>query len=138
MAENQDWELPQRYRDILCHSLGTNSAAPGYRNSYCEEKDGRAYDTLCAMVEHGLMRRGRELNQGRDVYFHATELGAKCIGLDAESMRRAFVDMKPTPTMPRPSTGHPDTPAEHRCHICGGLVHFDGTPPVKGCWGGRE
>ena len=39
--------------------------------------------------------------------------------------------------MPRPSTGHPDTPVEHRCNICGGIVHFDGTPPVAGCWGGR-
>lgn len=36
--------------------------------------------------------------------------------------------------MPRPSTGHPDTPVEHRCNICGGVVHFDGTPPVKGNW----
>lgn len=41
-------------------------------------------------------------------------------------------------TMPRPSTGHPDTPVEHRCNICGGIVHFDGTPPVAGCWGGRS
>ena len=26
---------------------------------------------------------------------------------------------------------------EHRCAICGGSVVFDGTPPVKGNWGGR-
>ena len=38
---------------------------------------------------------------------------------------------KPT-TMPRPSTGHP--PAEYRCGICGGCVHFDGTPPNPDCW----
>ena len=23
---------------------------------------------------------------------------------------------------------------DRRCNICGGLVHYDGTPPVKGCW----
>jgi len=39
--------------------------------------------------------------------------------------------------MPRPSTGHPDVPVEHRCNICGGVVHFDGTAPVAGNWGGR-
>lgn len=26
-------------------------------------------------------------------------------------------------------------PAEYRCNICGGIVEFDGTPPVKGNWG---
>lgn len=40
-------------------------------------------------------------------------------------------------TVPRPSTVHPETPDEHRCNICGGLVHFDGTPPEPGNWGGR-
>lgn len=39
-------------------------------------------------------------------------------------------------TMPRPSTGHP--PAKHRCNICGGVVHYDGTPPVPGNWGGKK
>lgn len=28
-------------------------------------------------------------------------------------------------------------PTEHRCNICGGVVTFDGTPPVPGNWGGR-
>jgi len=28
-------------------------------------------------------------------------------------------------------------PDEYRCNICGGLVSFDGTPPVAGNWGGR-
>lgn len=35
-------------------------------------------------------------------------------------------------TMARPSTGHP--PAERRCGICGGVVHFDGTAPDPACW----
>ena len=30
----------------------------------------------------------------------------------------------------RPSTGHPEVPTEYRCRICGGLVHYDGTPPA--------
>lgn len=40
-------------------------------------------------------------------------------------------------TIPRPSTGHHDEPCKHRCKICGGVVQFDGTPPVPGNWGGR-
>lgn len=40
-------------------------------------------------------------------------------------------------TIPRPSTGHPEATCDRRCNICGGLVHFDGTPPVPGNWGGR-
>lgn len=30
---------------------------------------------------------------------------------------------------PRPSTGHPETPTEYRCNICGGIVRYDGTKP---------
>ena len=29
-------------------------------------------------------------------------------------------------------------PDEYRCNICGGVVSFDGTPPVGGNWGGRS
>lgn len=29
-------------------------------------------------------------------------------------------------------------PDERRCNICGGVVSFDGTPPVPGNWGGRS
>ena len=38
--------------------------------------------------------------------------------------------------MARPSTGHPA--CEYRCNICGGVVHFDGTAPIAGNWGGRK
>jgi hypothetical protein len=38
-------------------------------------------------------------------------------------------------TIPRPSTGHPA--CEYRCGICGGLVHFDDTPPNLNCQPGR-
>lgn len=29
-------------------------------------------------------------------------------------------------------------PDDYRCNICGGVVSFDGTPPVAGNWGGRS
>lgn len=29
-------------------------------------------------------------------------------------------------------------PNDYRCNICGGIVSFDGTPPVPGNWGGRS
>ena len=38
-------------------------------------------------------------------------------------------------TMPRPD-GLPAA-STYRCNICGGVVAFDGTPPVPGNWGGR-
>lgn len=39
-------------------------------------------------------------------------------------------------TMPRP--GGPQEPAKYRCNICGGVVQYDGTPPVAGNWGHRK
>jgi hypothetical protein len=93
-AENQEEELPQRYRDLLCHSLGTNSLSPGYRNRFCAEIDSPAYPILCEMVQKGLMSRGHEINDGRDMYFHATRKGALAIGLSEDALFRAGLHYK--------------------------------------------
>lgn len=46
-----------------------------FRNHYCEEVDGRDEPLLESLVSIGLMKRGRLINGGRDLCYHATQAG---------------------------------------------------------------
>lgn len=60
--------------DMMRHAVAGDGEAT-YRNYYCAGIDGeeaRSWEILCGL---GLARRGREINDGRDVYFHVTDDG---------------------------------------------------------------
>lgn len=63
---------------ILQHSLGVDKYGQGrpYRDHYCVGLDnaGTLAD-LRYLVSQGWMREGRTINEGRDQYFHVTQLG---------------------------------------------------------------
>ena len=80
--------------DLLKHTLGCHSNIPGYRNTYCTEMGTYPYDLLCEMVAKGLMTYGRKINDGRDMYFHATRKGALAIGLSEDALFRAGLHYK--------------------------------------------
>ena len=63
---------------IMRHALGADSRDPGYRNQYCVADGDKV---LSAMVEKGLMREGRTINQGRDRYYHVTDEWSKALGI---------------------------------------------------------
>ena len=110
-----------------------------------EPRRGNADCERCA-----LLRRLNSVTKERDEYMKSL---AESIGVDMESyalpaahgndplrwsvliaerLTVLGVFQPKTPVMQRPSTGHPA--AAYRCGICGGLVHYDGTPPEPDCW----
>ena len=68
---------------ILQHSLGCDKygqrerqCANYYRDHYCVGLDNAAtLADIRALVAHGWMREGHTINEGRDQYFHVTQLG---------------------------------------------------------------
>ncbi len=70
----------QRQTEILRHTLGADSRSPGYRNHYAAEPNGDNYADILALVEMGLMKRGRDIPGGL-IYFHVTEAGQELIGV---------------------------------------------------------
>lgn len=70
-------ELAPLERDILLHTLGLNYERRPDRNYYCAHVAAES-DTLQALrrlVDLGLMREGRLINEGADRLYHATEDG---------------------------------------------------------------
>lgn len=88
-------------------------------------RDGLAYDTP---EEREIERLQKDVTRLRKILSHVPAR----IALEATEKAGYGSVVR---TMARPSTGHPA--CEHRCNICGGVVHYDGTPPVPGNWGGR-
>ena len=72
-------------RLYLTHMLGAESHIPkkqwGFRNYYCAGVGTDDESNLTAMVKAGLVVRGRTINDGDSVYFHATVAGMDAIGL---------------------------------------------------------
>jgi hypothetical protein len=79
--------------DCLRHMLGAdNKKNRGYRNHFCaniNEADGD-YAAMTKLETLGLVRAGRTLNEGRDQYFYATELGCKVLGFNKKETAQAM------------------------------------------------
>ena len=63
---------------ILQHSLGVDEYGQGriYRDYYCVGLDDhKTLAVLRELVKAGWMREGHKTNDGRDQYFHVTQLG---------------------------------------------------------------
>ena len=74
---------------ILSHSLGLNYNNHPTRNSFCAGVDPGNADTAdCRrLVDLGLMRAGKVINDGRDQYFHVTDFGASHVGAKLSDMQ---------------------------------------------------
>jgi len=86
--------IDPRYAEILVHMLGAGShvrkSLHGFRNRYCAELNGEAYQALIEMTAAGLAMPGPTINQGRDRYFFATREGCEAIGLSKAAIQRAM------------------------------------------------
>jgi len=71
-----DERLGAEMLDDLRHAVG---GGDGGRNYYCAETGGDADARWQVLVGLGLARRGRELNEGRDVYYVATDAGMSLV-----------------------------------------------------------
>lgn len=80
--------------DNLQHMLGVNQAYKkrdwGNRNSFCCEIGSPTEQRMVSLVYQGLVSRGAEINDGRDVYFYATEAGCRAAGLKGKQIARAM------------------------------------------------
>jgi hypothetical protein len=88
-------ELQLEDLDVLQHMLGVSGNPKrqwGYRNHFCCEIGGKHEKQFAALEARGLARRGHMINQGRDVYFHATEAGCRAAGLNKKQTARALED----------------------------------------------
>lgn len=74
---------------ILKHMLGMyvkNKKNWGFRNYFCSEMSGEDYDALLKLEAEGLVRRGRTINEGSNLMWHATEAGMRSVGLDPKKV----------------------------------------------------
>jgi hypothetical protein len=80
-------------RSYLTHMLGAeshiNKKSWGYRNHYCASVGGKDERDLTELEGMGLVRRGFTINDGKSVYFFATEKGMDAAGLTAKQKKRA-------------------------------------------------
>lgn len=86
--------LTKEQREYLTHMLGAERHIPkptwGFRNYFCAGVGTNDEAELMKMAELGLVRRGRTINDGDSVYFHATETGMDAIGLKPAQKKRAM------------------------------------------------
>jgi len=86
-------ELTKKQNEDLRHMLGVVSNVKksnwGYRNYYCAGVGSQDEASFTQLVEAGLATRGRVINEGDSVYFHATEAGMDAIGLTLAQKKRA-------------------------------------------------
>lgn len=78
-------EMTKKQIEIMRHTLGADSDAPGYRNYFAAEPETDDYDEILSLVMLGLMKRGRSWEgniSGELVYFHVTEKGKKLLGIE--------------------------------------------------------
>lgn len=83
-------EITPKQVELLRHTLGADKAAKGvaYRNHFYTGSKGCDYPEIAAMVEAGLMIKGRRGMQCPETdyhYFHATEAGMKAVGISKVS-----------------------------------------------------
>lgn len=78
----------------LQHMLGAVKQYPkskwGWRNYYCANISGAAWEAMQRLVDAGLVTAGHESDT--NAYFHATRLGCKAAGLDGAGIKRAMED----------------------------------------------
>jgi hypothetical protein len=81
--------------DVLRHTVGASERKKrdwGYRNHFCCEVGGEHEKQFASLAERGLARRGHTINEGRDVYYFATESGCRAAGLNKKQTARALGD----------------------------------------------
>ena len=86
-------QITDKQKEYLVHMLGmgshVKSVNKGYRNYYCAGVGTPDEADLTKMSELGLVVRGHTINQGKDVYFFATDLGMDAIGMTGSQKNRA-------------------------------------------------
>lgn len=87
--------ITKRQTEILSHSLGLNYSAKPTRNSFCAYLDAGTPTSDAAecrrLVDLGLMRAGKIINQGKDQYFHVTDFGASHVGASLKALQIPIV-----------------------------------------------
>lgn len=87
--------LSAEQRDILGHALGMNHTPRVERNYYCASLvDGAPPRDIAELVERGLLRPGRAVNEGRDRYYFATPAGIE-VAKQARYQRLKLSDVDP-------------------------------------------
>jgi len=70
--------------DLMLHATGgsgTSKVNGETRNYFCVEVDGDCERIWRVLVDLRMARRGREINDGRDVYYVVTPLGYEFLSL---------------------------------------------------------
>jgi hypothetical protein len=87
-------KLTGNQEEILRHMLGAEKGRYpmrnwGFRNHYaCSEFNDDKLEELCDMVDQGLLSKG---GRGHElIYFHATELGCRAVGLTNKQIKNAL------------------------------------------------
>lgn len=83
-------------RENLIHMLGVGNhiakSQRGYRNYFCAGIGCTDEAQMMEMERLGLVRRGHKINDGQDVFYHATEAGMDAIGMTPAQKKRAMED----------------------------------------------
>ncbi|MBP6821522.1 MAG: hypothetical protein KA368_08265 [Acidobacteria bacterium] len=92
--DSKQAEQAQKWIEDLRHMLGAVSNVKksnwGYRNHYCAGVGSEDEASFTEMEKAGLVTRGRVINDGNSVFFHATEAGMDAIGLKPAQKKRAM------------------------------------------------
>lgn len=75
---------------MLCAVSNVKKSNWGYRNHYCAGVGSEDEASFTEMEKAGLVARGRVINDGDSVFFHATEAGMDAIGLKPAQKKRAM------------------------------------------------
>lgn len=81
--------LTKKQIQILAHSLGLNRSNQPTRNNFCVCVEDANADTsdVRRLVDLGLMRAGKVINDGQHQYFHVTDFGASHVGAKLSDMQ---------------------------------------------------
>jgi len=85
--------INKRQTEILSHSLGLNYSNTPTRNYFCAGINPANADTseVQRLVDLGLMRAGKVINDGQDQYFHVTDFGASHVGASLKALQIPIV-----------------------------------------------
>ena len=73
-------KLSDNEKLTLTHTLTGSQGRGAYRNYYAAGKHHHNAETLAALVDKGMMKKGAKYEDG--YYYHATVAGAEAVGLD--------------------------------------------------------
>ncbi len=69
-----------RRKDVLRHMLGMSRGKKPYRNYFCAHIGSPDDELLLAMVQDGLIEKGRRYTDSEYQFYHATAAGRALVG----------------------------------------------------------